>query len=641
MQHPLRSWSARSGLRAALQIGLGLGIFGAACGGDKNNALPPTQPARFCPGQENCPKGGDQGLLAGAAAIAITPSNFERPLPEYLEFGAGDGRCNLGEPCGELLPVALKDCGKDMLCRGDPNYLGPDADGSEKDGVFDFFRDCGVDKLCPGDPNYTSPDADGSEGNGIFDGLWLAGFGNNRPATGVHDDIWSRAVVLSQGETTVAIAYVDLVGVFHNHVLKVRESIRTRRPEVFAKLDYIFVGATHVHEAPDSLGQWGMALPPGIPGLGLPEAYRSGVNHSWFDQAIVQIADSIIAAYDTKQAAKAAVASQRTGAKGLIRDSRDPRIVDDTLSVMTLDALSDGSPIATLVNWGNHPEVLASSNNLVTSDFIDPLRVAVEQGLPAEGNASAVAGRGGVCVYLQSSVGGLLTPLGSIGAATRDGTPQDKADWEKNRAVGERVAEKALAIAKITTPLDNPQLSFASENMLLPMDNIFFQVLFGVNVFDRVAYEADGSPWNGGLIDPDTHVPHLKTESLLMRLGDVAFLSVPGELFSELAVGLDATWTPPGVERIQPTNPNPPTLPSEAVIGYRDRLQASQTFILGLGMDEVGYLVPPWQFELDPTSPYYDRAAGDHYEETNSLGPKTVPTLESHLEILFSWPGEP
>ena len=32
-----------------------------------------------------------------------------------------------------------------------------------------------------------------------YDGIYLAGFGNDRLATGKHDDLWARALVLEQG----------------------------------------------------------------------------------------------------------------------------------------------------------------------------------------------------------------------------------------------------------------------------------------------------------------------------------------------------------------------------------------------------------------------------------------------------------
>ncbi|MBN1352027.1 hypothetical protein JXJ21_21675 [candidate division KSB1 bacterium] len=42
-------------------------------------------------------------------------------------------------------------------------------DGLDNDGDWEPFEDIGLDKLGPGDPGYPGPDADGSEGNGVWD----------------------------------------------------------------------------------------------------------------------------------------------------------------------------------------------------------------------------------------------------------------------------------------------------------------------------------------------------------------------------------------------------------------------------------------------------------------------------------------
>ncbi|MFT4537564.1 MAG: hypothetical protein ACI9P5_004949, partial [Saprospiraceae bacterium] len=41
--------------------------------------------------------------------------------------------------------------------------------------------------------------------NGKFDPVWIAGFSNNKPANGVHDDVWARAVIIDDGVTRIAM----------------------------------------------------------------------------------------------------------------------------------------------------------------------------------------------------------------------------------------------------------------------------------------------------------------------------------------------------------------------------------------------------------------------------------------------------
>ena len=79
--------------------------------------------------------------------------------------------------------------------------------------------------------------------------VWLAGFGHNRKATIVHDPIMVRAVVLDDGKTKIALASVDVVGLFRDSVQRVR-----RQLPGFA---YVLVSSTHNHEGPDTMGLWG------------------------------------------------------------------------------------------------------------------------------------------------------------------------------------------------------------------------------------------------------------------------------------------------------------------------------------------------------------------------------------------------
>src|SRR4051794_17806326 len=82
--------------------------------------------------------------------------------------------------------------------------------------------------------------------------VWLAGFGKGRKATGVHDPIMARAVVLATGKHKIALVSVDVVGLFHETVERVREELQG--------FMYVLVSSTHNHEGPDTLGLWGPNL---------------------------------------------------------------------------------------------------------------------------------------------------------------------------------------------------------------------------------------------------------------------------------------------------------------------------------------------------------------------------------------------
>jgi hypothetical protein len=62
--------------------------------------------------------------------------------------------------------------------------------------------------------------------------VYLAGFGHNRVATGVHDDLYVRCLALEAGGQIVALCSVDVIGLFYDDVLKIREQVKVQAREV-------------------------------------------------------------------------------------------------------------------------------------------------------------------------------------------------------------------------------------------------------------------------------------------------------------------------------------------------------------------------------------------------------------------------
>ena len=62
-------------------------------------------------------------------------------------------------------------------------------------------------------------------GNGKFDPVWIAGFQNRRAASGIHDSLWARTMVVDNGTVRVALVSVDAIGLFHDQVIEVRKKL--------------------------------------------------------------------------------------------------------------------------------------------------------------------------------------------------------------------------------------------------------------------------------------------------------------------------------------------------------------------------------------------------------------------------------
>ncbi|MCB9681785.1 MAG: hypothetical protein H6733_09960 [Alphaproteobacteria bacterium] len=540
-----------------------------------------------CPNAPGCAPSDDRTLSAGAAVRSIVPDCFESWTDSDDNFTYNTNR--------------------------------------------DAFLDCGCDRLCPDDPGYPGPDE--GEGDGLFRPIWIAGFQNSRPAMGVRgaeqgflgegDGLEARALVLDQGATRVALVTLDAIGFMYDETTAMRQAVLD---DAALDVDHVIVVSSHSHSAPDAMGIYG------------PNLAETGFDTEYAGQVVATVHDVVadaIAALETVTVSVGEVDANTywdNGTANLISDTRDPWIVDPRIGVARF-AGSDDHTVATVVHWANHPETIGSDNALMSAGFVHPVRRVVTEGSHWSDD-SGMAGIGGVTLFVQGAVGGMMTSLRATvvdptGASFRD------ASWDKTDTVGQLVGELALDAVAAATPLQDPVLSVHAHGLAMPVANIGFQAMFNLGVLDhRTVFDYDPNAPINNENDARVH-----TEVDLLRLGDLSWLSIPGELFPEAAIGgYDGAWLPPqGVDLVDPGNPNPPDLTQAPAAPYLlDRVPGQTRWILGLGNDELGYMMPPFNFELG-RAPYLSEAEGDHYEETNSLGPDTLPLVEQAVQELLDY----
>lgn len=559
-------------------------------------------------------------LEAGFATRDITPQGWELPRPDFVDGSSFSG--------SYTDPETFCDCGTDGICP-------PDEGGRYDD--------------CPDFGTYTGPDADGSEGDGVMQSMWIAGFSQGRPALLcpdeqlgescegpqccssrlAHDPVLASAMVLRNGDTAVAYVVLDAVGYFYNDASEIR-----RRVMQEIDVDHVAVSATHTHEGPDTMGQWG-------PGDGLPVV--TGFTAYWREFIYEQATDAVIEAFNNLEATDIYASNANTGATGFaFRDSRDPYIMDDNLTVATFvrQGEAPGDPNATLgtvVNWHNHPEALWSSNMLISSDFPHFVREYIREGLPADEHgeitAPAVDGVGGTVLYVTGIVGGLTTP-GGASAIDRVGREFAENGFGKADAMGQRLAELALEGIRERSERMDESLVLRTREFLLPVVNTQLLVAVrDIGVLDREGYNAR----RGDRLD--VRPPQVLTAVTRIQLGDLVMQTIPGEIFPELVVGFDGgpeVFGNPSDLRcneaglpdesselpciIRPENEYPPALDEAPTEGFlRQTLPGRYHIMIGLGEDELGYLVPSYDYVVAPGLPYLTQAPGSHYEETNSV----------------------
>lgn len=532
-------------------------------------------PAVACPGSAGC-ESNSGPLFAGAAAVSITPPCFE----EFV-----------------------------------------DLDGNAEWDREEEVLDCGCDRLCPGDDGYPGPDE--GEGDGEAQVVWIAGFQNNRPASGVRDDLWARAVVFDQGDVRVAVVALDLVGWFRDDVLLMREQTDA------LDVDHLVVLSTHTHEGPDTMGIWGRTET----SRGVDEDYRAWVR----DQAVESVAQAVADLREvgtfTVGKVDASTYHPTRGIENVLQDKRDPYVVDLDLGAAWIQDVN-GDTIATLAHFGNHPEAMADENNLITSDYAHALRDGLENGVDWGPDGSARPGLGGTALFLTGSVGGMMTPLG-ITTLGGDGVDRREYTFEKTDSIGWLKAEMALDAIEQGQVVDAPELTVAAHEFVFPVDNWGFQAMFITGILDRETVD-----WDPTQPIDDDNVPYVRTEVDLIRIGPLELLTIPGELLPELAIGgYDGSHRgTTQSEVVDPENPNPPDLSLAPEGPYlKERVGGEHVWLIGLANDELGYIVPEYDFQLDDVQPWFEEPDGDHYEETNSMGPQTAGILDAECDTLLEW----
>lgn len=448
--------------------------------------------------------------------------------------------------------------------------------------------------------------------NGILDPVWLAGFSIGRQATGIHDDMWTRVLVLEQGDTKIALVSLDLVGFFYGDV----NAIRTAAEDL--AFDHILVTSTHVHEVKDTMGLWGK------------DAGSSGRDPAYIDF----IVEETVAALAEADAALTEVDATftRQQAAHLIDDSRLPEVKDPTMTAIRFTALEDDTVVAHWLAFGNHPEALGGSNQLITSDYPHYFREEMEAAHP-----------GSVAIFHAGLLGGLMNPLHIAGCPDENGEETcPSGTFELAEYIGHELATLALAgLETDPQPLfdDSADLGFARAPVLMPVENLTFLLALQLGLITRDGFldgnetergqRVDGQRLRDLSIDELTSANlRIATEVSLVRLGRFDIVAIPGELYPELFLLREDG----GVFIERPEGGDFPDAPFETPVATEVATGRIAVPLNNAG-DALGYIIPKAQFDREPPRAYEDDG---QYGEENSTGPAAAPVLTEAARALFS-----
>jgi hypothetical protein len=453
------------------------------------------------------------------------------------------------------------------------------------------------------------------------DPIFLAGFGDDRRATGYHDRLWARGLVVDGRGGRIAIVALDVVGYFNKEIQTIRGLV-----DPASQVDYVVVHSTHQHEGPDTIGIWG------------PDPLTSGTDPAYLEFVNAAVADCIDEAAAELQPARIKFATTDSAGLSLGIDPEDDgfgvgdgkvlvddellapdtegRIVDPRLSIMQVTRFAPPYQVlATLVNFASHPESLGSNNTLVTADFPHPAREAIE------------ASQGGMAIWVSGDLGVLQGPLDIDVLDPDTELPAQRRTFRWAEVHGEQLAERVVAAIPPQAGAPHAVIDFASTYpVAIPLGNPFFRFFIALGVLP-----ADGL-FTGGAPDPSVGFPFpppfdpipqalgedLHTEVGAFRINEASFAVVPSELDPQIGET------------------------------YRERMAgAEHTFIIGLGNDEIGYQLPApkWDESCHACAPYILAGVPQfcpHFPNIdcntvfqNNVGPDVDPSVSAALTPLL------
>ena len=360
-------------------------------------------------------------------------------------------------------------------------------------------------------------------------GVDLSGFGGRvSGCVGVHDELFAEALVLRAGDVRLGLVTSDLIGLDADTVADVRDRVAAR---IDLPPERLMISCSHTHSGPAT---------PCLPFLG-------GVDESYVEVLKGKLASVVGAAAGELQPASLAAGREEV----LVGVNRRQRLPDGRIvlginpqgnvapyvDVLRLQGEAE-TPRAVFFSHAAHPVTLGGDNLLVTADFPGFARQIVERAWsPAP-----------VAMFGQGCCGNINSDRDRPG------------DFPQARRLGYRLGAAAVKAAeKMWTELgDDVALAAASDTVELPLFDPpplaeAEATLQSLQTEREAAYQQDNlgrRELADGLVGWAERVLELSRQDArgltvpieiqALRIGDVAVVGLPGEVFVEYQLNIDA-----------------------------------------------------------------------------------------------------
>ncbi|MHC4110850.1 MAG: neutral/alkaline non-lysosomal ceramidase N-terminal domain-containing protein [Planctomycetota bacterium] len=343
-----------------------------------------------------------------------------------------------------------------------------------------------------------------------------------KPSDDIIDELYAKAMVLNDGNTTIAIVSADLLYTPLEEITNpVREIIqeKTGIPE-----KNVLVCATHTHSGPEVFAR------SKLPSKGRMPA--SEIDQSYLQTLIRKVADSVLIAYNNMQEVKIGVAKGQIpeivynrrpktgdgsvrmaftltpeviatqkikyGPEGSVRVTFDYKHEEALLDFGPIDAgvcvlkVEDvnGGIVGSLVNFGCHPVcIYPYLSTSISADYPAYTTQVVEQM------------EGGICLFALGLAGNTVPVRRGV---------------KPRQQIGKALGGETLRRLQMVTTTGSATLKALKKEIKFPTKK---------------------APLPDGTADDNKTIDYVTTEIQVFRLGDIYILGLPGEILVE--VGLD------------------------------------------------------------------------------------------------------
>lgn len=324
----------------------------------------------------------------------------------------------------------------------------------------------------------------------------LGGYGErmNRPAEGVHDRIFAKALVLTDGKQKFALVTADIVG----FPPPVKPTLIGRLADGDWTKDQIMLLASHSHTSIEM-----NAINPAntfqVPQLGI---YSPRVFDFVMERLVHVVQDA------QRQLVPVSVGTSSISIDGWNRNRRGGAMTDKELTITRVDT-TEGKPLAVLVNFTAHPTFMSGEDMLFSGDWPGHLQRTLE----------SLIGEGVTAMYYNGAEGD-QAPIGRSDAGN--------SRWERAERYGRDLGIVAWKQWQQTKTLQN--VAFAYHLHTIPLPERTWHPDF---------MKTGGAEYGLNEKLLKEMLPRLfpsQAESISLRLGDLLIVGIPGEMAASLGL---------------------------------------------------------------------------------------------------------